>query len=169
MKHLVLTLVMSLLLAVVAIALARLSQILAPRVGWPLIVVLAGGGLGTAALFLWQQQLVRSWPLLLLLTILAGVCMAVAGHFFEWREAVATSIARRSEAIAKEPRFAALIDEQIPAPTWSEFMQPTTGAATTWAKWIGDAAAKLVLALAILIMGKRNAWLAVRDAGGGSE
>lgn len=168
MKPLVMTLVVSLVLAVVAIALARISQILAPRVGWPLLVVLAGGGLGTAALFLWQQHLLRSWPLLLGLTLLAGVLLAAAGHFFDWREAVAASNARRELAIAKDPQYAALIDQQISAPTWSEFMQPATDAATTWAKWLGDAAAKLVLAFAILIVGKRNSWLAGRIEGGSS-
>ena len=91
--------------------------------------------------------------------------MAGAGHYFDWREAVAASLARRSAAMAKEPRFAALIEEQIPLPTWTEFMQPTTEIATTWAKWIGDAAAKLALALAILIVGKRNSWLAGRVEG----
>lgn len=169
MKNLVMTLLVFILLAVAAIALAQLSQILAPRVGWPLLVVLAGGGLGTAALFLWQQQLVRSWPLFLVLTLLAGVLLAAAGHFFDWRDAVAASLARREQAILEKPQFAAMIEEQIPVPTWSEFMQPTTDAAATWAKWLGDAAAKLVMALVLLIVGKRNAWLTVRDEGGSSE
>jgi hypothetical protein len=169
MKNLALSLLVFLVLAVAAIALARVTQILAPHVGWPLLVVLAGGGLGTAALFLWQQQLVRSWPLFLVMTLLAGVLMAAAGHFFDWREAVAASQTRRAEAIAKKPRYAALIDEQIPDPTWSEFMQPTTDAGSTWAVWLGDAAAKLVLALAILIVGKRNGWLAAGVERGSSE
>jgi hypothetical protein len=169
MKHLVITLVVSLMLAVVAIALARVTQILAPRVGWPLLVVLAGGGLGTAALFLWQQQLVRAWPMYLGLTCLAGLLMAGAGHFFDWRDAVAASDARREQAIRDTPQFAAIIDQQIAAQTFSEFMQPTTDAAATWAKWLGDAAAKLVTALAILIVGKRNGWLAAREQGGTSE
>ncbi len=169
MKHLVMTLVISLVLAVAAIALARVTQILAPRVGWPLLVVLAGGGLGIAALYLWQQHWVRAWPLYLGLTFLAGGLLASAGHYFDWREAVAASNARREQAIRDKPQFAALIDQHIAAPTFNEFMQPTTDAAITWAKWLGDATAKLVLALAILIVGKRNGWLATREPGESSE
>jgi hypothetical protein len=161
MKNLVMALLVFLLLTLAAIALARVCQLLAPRVGWPLLVVLAGGGLGSAALFLWQQQLLRLWPLYLLVTMLAGGLMAVAGHYFDWRDAVAASEERRAAALAKEPRFAALIEEQITPPTWYEFMTPTTDVAATWAKWLGDAGAKLMLALTILIVGKRNSWLAV--------
>jgi signal transduction histidine kinase len=154
------------LLAVVAIALARLSQLLAPRVGWPLIVLLAGGGLGAAALLLWQQQLVRSWPLFLLVTILAALFLASAGHFFEWRDAVAASEARRANAIQEQPQYAALLEEQIRTPTWNEFMTPAADEVRTWAIWLGDAAAKLALTLAILLAGKRQGWLAQRDAMG---
>ena len=169
MKNLVSSLLVLLVLAVTAIALARVCQILAPRIGWPLLVVLAGGGLGSVALLLWQQQLVRSWPLYIALTILAGGIMAAAGHFFDWRDAVAASHTRREQAIQEQPQFAALIDEQIRAPTWSEFMTPTTDVAATWTKWLFDGAAKLVLALAVLLFGKRNAWLAVRDVEGNHQ
>ncbi len=157
---------MLLLLAIAAVALARLSQLLAPRVGWPMIVLIAGGGLGAAALFLWQQRLVASWPLFLLVTLLAGVFMAIAGHFFEWRDAVAAREAQLIEAAKKEPQFAALLEDQFRPPTWSEFMTPQTDAAKTIAWWIGDAAAKLGVALAVLIVGKRNGWFALREAAG---
>ncbi len=166
MKQAVMLLLVGLLLTVVAVALARLSQLLAPRVGWPLIVVLAGGGLGAAGLILWQQQLVRSWPGFLLIAVLAGLCMAVAGHIFDWRDAVAASIVRQEEAIRKQPQFAALIEEQTRVPTWSEYMTPTTNAAEQWAWWTVDAAAKLGLALAILSVGKRNEWFALREGTG---
>lgn len=169
MKQVAQLVLVGLLLSVVAVALARVTQMLAPRVGWPLLVVLAGGGLGIAALYLWQQHWVRAWPLYLGLTFLAGGLLASAGHYFDWREAVAASNARREQVIRDKPQFAALIDQQIAAPTFREFMQPTTDAAITWAKWLGDATAKLVLALAILIVGKRNGWLATREPGESSE
>jgi hypothetical protein len=161
MKNLLLALFIFLVLSVTAIALARVCQILAPRVGWPLLVVLSGGGLGYGALFLWQQQGLRTWPLMLAATTLAGGVMSLAGHYFDWRDAVAATETRRAEAIAKDPRLAALIEEQITAPTWQEFMTPTIKVAATWSRWAADAAAKIVLALTILILGKRNGWLAV--------
>jgi len=166
MKNLALVLLVFLVLAVTAIALARVCQILAPRVGWPLLVVLAGGGLGLVALFLWQQQLFCSWPLFVVITTLTGMLLAAAGHYYDWRDAVSAVKERQAAAMAKEPRFAALIEEQISAPTWTEFMTPTTDAAATWIKWIFDAGAKLSVALAVLIVGKRYALLAGRSPGG---
>ncbi len=38
-------------------------------------------------------------------------------------------------------------------------MTPTTDAAVTWAKWLGDAGAKLSVALAVWSWGKRYALL----------
>lgn len=166
MKQAAFLFLMLLLLAVAALALARLSQLLAPHVGWPLIVLLSGGGLGAVALFLWQQQLLRSWPAFLFVTFCGGVMMALAGHFFEWRAVVAAAETHMAEESEKQPLFAALLEKQFQPPTWSEFMTPKSNTLQTIFWWIGDAAAKLGVALAVLIVGQRNGWFAQREAAG---
>lgn len=147
------SLLAGLLLFVVAFGFARLSQLLAAQLPWPLLAIFIGGGLGTFAALIWQQQWVNSWSVMIVLCLLAACFLSVAEHYFAWENLKAAQEAEWNKVIREQPVLTG-IPAPFNPPTWAEFMSGGAEPVRTWAWWICDASAKGLVALAVLYFRK---------------
>jgi hypothetical protein len=143
------TLLAGLLLLMFAGGLARVSQLLAPHLPWPLLAVFIGGGLGTGAAVIWEQRWIKSWTTMIGLCLLAIVSLSVAEHYFAWQNQIAIQEAAWLKSIREEPKLAGIPSPFNP-PTWAEFMSGGEDPVRTWAWWLFDASAKGLVALTVL-------------------
>lgn len=144
------------LLILIAVGLARISQLLAAHLPWPLLILFIGGGLGTAAALIWQQQWIKSWPALLTWCVVATVALAAAEHYFAWQHLIAAQEVEWLKAIREQPQLGTFPSPFEP-PTFAQFMSGGSDPGRTWAWWIFDASIKGLIAVVVLILRRNSA------------
>jgi hypothetical protein len=138
------------LLILIAVGLARISQLLAAHLPWPLLVLCVGGAIGATASLVWQQQWIRSWRVLLAWCVVATVVLAAAEHYFAWQHLIAAQESEWLKAIREQPQLGTFPSPFEP-PTFTQFMSGGSEPARTWAWWIFDASVKGLIAIGILM------------------
>lgn len=149
------SLLAGLLLLLVASGLGRVSQLLAPHLPWPLLVLFVGGWLGTAAALVWQQRWIESWSAMLVWCLCSAIVLAAAEHYFAWQHQIAALETAWLKNIREQPQLGTFPSPFEP-PTWSEFMSGGVEPWRTWAWWVFDASAKGLVALLVLILRRRS-------------